>query len=250
MHNNAIIQCEQLIPEELPFEYHGDALDLKLGAGEVISIIGPDYSGKGNWLRAICGLEDQQSGSVYIKGLNTMNLDAEDWTMTRMKVAYLHEDTALLSAANGLANVLAPALYHHLDKDLKKQLLAEKALDLLEEIDPHINLNDLPAYLTKDHQFKIAVARALLLQPDVLALNNPFVHLTRDSKNKFKAFLENQVSQGLSIIMVTHDTRYALDISDKIIFTNQENLIYFDSKQAILDSDIPVVNQFINLPAN
>ena len=71
--------------------------------------------------------------------------------MTRIKVAYLHEDTALLSAANGLINVLAPALYHQLDKKLNKQLLAEKALELLEEIDPKINLDDLPAYITKEH---------------------------------------------------------------------------------------------------
>jgi len=250
MHNDPIIQCEQLIPEELPFEYHGDALDFKLCAGEVISIIGPDYSGKGNWLRAICGLEDQLSGSVYIKGLNTLKLSAKDWTMTRMKVAYLHDDIALLSAANGLSNVLAPALYHQLDKKLEKQLLAEKALEILEEIDPKINLDDLPAYITKDHQFKIAVARALLLEPEVLALNNPFAHFNPDSKHKFQAFLENQVNKGLSLIIITHDVPYALNISDKIIFANRENLIYFNSAQAILNCDIPMVNQFINLSQN
>lgn len=245
-----IIQCSQLIPEELPFDYHGDPLDFKLGAGEVISIIGPDYSGKGNWLRTICGLEDQSSGDVYIKGLNTLNLSAKDWTMTRMKVAYLHEETALLSAANGLMNVLAPALYHQIDKENNKQLLAERALELLEEIDPDINLDDLPAYLSRDHQHKIAVVRALLLEPDVLALNNPFAHFNSDSKHKFKAFLKNQVKKGLSILMVTHDIPYALRISDKIIFADRENLIFFDSAEAVLDSDVAMVNQFINLPEN
>jgi len=250
MQNNTIIKCNQLIPQELPFEYHGDALDFELGAGEVITIIGPDYSCKGNWLRAICGLEEQQSGSVHIKGVDTLNLSEKDWTITRMKVAYLHEDTALLSAANGLTNVLAPALYHHLDEGQKKQLLVEKALQLLEEIDPEINLDDLPAYLTKDHQYKIAVARALLLEPDVLALNNPFAHFNSDSKYKFQLFLKKQVEKGLSLLLVTHDTPYALSISDKIIFANRENLIYFDSVEALLNSDIAMVNQFINLPQN
>ena len=55
MQDDNVIQCSQLIPDELPFDYHGDPLDFILGAGEVISIIGPDYSGKGNWLRTICG---------------------------------------------------------------------------------------------------------------------------------------------------------------------------------------------------
>jgi len=250
MQNSNLIQCTQLIPQQLPFDYQGNALDFELGAGEVTSIIGPDYSGKGHWIRAICGLEDQSSGDVSIKGINTLNLSAKDWTMTRMKVAYLHEDTALLSAANGLSNVLAPALYHHLDKNLNKQLLAEKALDLLEEIDPEINLDDLPAYITKDHQYKIAVARALLLEPEVLALNNPFAHFNSDSKHQFQTFLEKQVKKGLSLLIVTHDIPYALKISDKIIFANQESVHYFGSRQAVLNSDMPEVIEFINRPEN
>ncbi len=247
MENSSIIQCERLIPGELPFDYQGDALDCRLAAAEVTSIIGPDYSGKGNWIRTICGLEDQSSGNVTIRGINTLNLSASDWTMTRIKVAYLHEETALLSAANGLINVLIPALYHRLGN---KQLLTEKALDLLEQIDPDINLYDLPAYLTKEHRYKIAVARALLLEPDVLALNNPFAHFNRECKQQFQAFLKKQVEQGLSLLIMTHDIPYALDISDKVIFTDQENLHYFDSKQAILNCDIPEVNNFINRPEN
>ncbi|NOQ87831.1 MAG: ATP-binding cassette domain-containing protein [Gammaproteobacteria bacterium] len=250
MQNNSIIHCEQVIPQELPFDYHGNALNFELANGEVTSIIGPDYSGKGNWIRTICGLEDQSSGNIYIKGKDTLNLSAKDWTMTRMKVAYLHEDTALLSAANGLANVLAPALYHQLDKNLKKQLLTEKALDLLEEIDPEINLDDLPAYISKEHQYKIAVARALLLEPDVLALNNPFSHFNHDEKKQFQSFLKKQVDRGLSLLLVTHDIPYALNISDKIIFADQKNVHYFDSRQAILNCDIPEVNEFINRPEN
>ena len=250
MHDAAIIKCQRLVPEELPFKYHGDALDFGIARGEVTSIIGPDYSGKGNWLRTICGLEDPLSGSVRIKGIDTMNLSEQDWTMTRRKVAYLHEYTALLSAANGLANVLIPAFYHQLDKQVEKGLLAESALELLEQIDPDINLDDLPAYISKDHQFKIAVARALLLEPEVLAFNNPFAHFNPDSKHKFQRFLINQVKQGLSLLLVTHDIGYVLDISDKIIFASRENMIYFDSPQAILDCDIPMVNRFIQQTEN
>ncbi len=250
MQSNSIINCEQLIPGDLPFDYQGKALNLKLGRGEVTSIIGPNYSGKGNWIRAICGLEDQLSGKVYINGINTLNLSEKDWTMTRMKVAYLHEDTALLSAANGLINVLAPALYHQLDKNCKEQLLAEKALELLEEIDPEINLDDLPAYITKEHQYKIAVARALLLEPDVLVLNNPFAHFNSDSKHQFQTFLKKQVERGLSLLIMTHDIPYALNISDKIIFAHKENLHYFSCREDVLHSDIPEVNEFINRPEN
>lgn len=250
MQNNSIIHCEQLIPDDLPFDYQGEALDFDLDAGEVACIIGPNYSGKGAWIRTLCGLDEQLSGSVYINGKNTLSLSAHDWKTTRMKAAYLHEDTALLSAANGLVNVLAPAIYHQLDKTQKNQLLAEKALDLLEQIDPEINLDNLPAYISKDHRYKIAVARALLLEPDVLAINNPFAHFNSDSKHIFKLFLKQQVELGLSLLIVTHDIPYALSISDKIIFADQKNLHQFDSREAMLSSGIPEINEFLNSPEN
>jgi len=140
MQNNSVIHCEKLVPQQLPFDYAGSALDFDLAAGEVSSIIGPDYSGKGNWIRTLCGLEELSPGALHIDGIDTLNLSADDWVKTRIKVAYLHEDTALLSAVNGLVNTLVPALYHQHDKKPEKQLLAEKALDLLAEIDPDIKL--------------------------------------------------------------------------------------------------------------
>ncbi|HHJ34847.1 MAG TPA: ATP-binding cassette domain-containing protein [Gammaproteobacteria bacterium] len=251
MQTDTLIQCEDLIPQALPFDYQGDALDLKINTGEVVSIIGPNYSGKGNWIRTICGLEDQLSGKVLIKGMDTLDISAREWALSRMRVAYLHEDTALLSAANALINVLAPALYHRLDRTtLDKPLLTEKARALLNDIDPDINLYDLPAYIDKDQRYKIAIARALLLEPDVLALNNPFAHFNSDSKYQFQTFLEKQNRTGLSLLFVTHDIPYALAISDKIIFTSRDNLLHFDSKQAILDCDIPVVSEFITRQGN
>ena len=242
-----IIQCQQVIPDDLTFEYQGEALDLNIAGGEVISIIGPQYSGKSLWLKTICGLQQQLFGSITIHGINTLHISAEDWSMTRIKVAYLHADTALMSAANGLDNVLAPALYHQLDKTLKNETLTEKALKLLEEIDPELNLQDLPAYISKQQRFKIAVARALLLDPDVLVMDKPFTHFDYESKRQFKRFLSNQVNNGLSLLLVSDDIQYVLNNSNRIIFVDRENLFHFESKQAILNCDIAIVNDYLRL---
>jgi len=247
MHSSSIIQCKQLIPAGLPFDYQGKALDFEVATGEIISFIGSSYAGRSHWLKTICGLQDQLSGSVHIHGVNTLNLSANDWVRTRMKVAYLHADTALLSAVNGLINVLAPALYHKLDKKDKNVVLTVKALSLLEALDPRLNLHDLPAYIPKEQRFKIAVARALLLDPDVLVINRPFVHFDNDSKIKFQEFLAGQVKNGLSVILATRDIPYALNNSDKIIYTAQENLHVFESKQEILECDIPAIKEYIKL---
>ncbi len=255
MPGNTIIHCQQVIPDDLAFEYQGKALDIDIACSEVISIIGPQYSGKSHWLKTICGLQQQLSGSITILGVNTLHLSAEDWAMTRMKVAYLHADTALMSAANGLDNVLAPALYHQLDKrlnddlenDPKNAALTEKALNLLKQIDPELELDDLPAYLSKQQRFKIAVARVLLLDPDVLVLDKPFTHFDHESKNQFKRFLVDQVNNGLSLLLLSDDVQYALNISDRIIYVDRENLLQFDSKQAILNCDKAIVSEYLRL---
>ncbi len=245
--NHHILHCQQLIAGNLPFNYPGDALELKVGSGEMISLIGPRYSGKSQWLKTICGLEDQLSGEVYIHGVNTARLNADEWVMTRMKVAYIHENTALLSAANGLANVLAPALYHQFDKYQGKAMLVEQAMDILEEIDPVLNLDDLPAYIPREHQFKITLARALLLKPDVLVLDNPFTHFDIDTKREFQRYLKHKVKLGLSVIMRTSDIPFVLKNSDTIIFTEKENLHCFDSAQALLSSANPVIQEYMAL---
>jgi ABC-type transporter Mla maintaining outer membrane lipid asymmetry ATPase subunit MlaF len=247
MTDNAIIQCRQIIPGELPYDYRGDALDLTITAGEMTSIIGPNHTDISHWLKTICGLEDQLAGSVRILGIDTLNLSARDWTMTRMKVAYVHADTALMSAANGLMNVLAPAIYHQLDKKSGRGLLTETALELLEEIDPDLDLDDLPAYITRETQFKIACARALLLQPDLLVLDDPFAHFDTDSKYQFQLFLIDRVRKGLALLIATHDIAFALKHSDRILFAEKDNLHYFASPAALSDCEIPVVNEYIRL---
>ena len=245
MPGNIIIQCQHVVPDDLAFEYQGKALDLNIAGGEVISIIGPQYSGKSHWLKTICGLQQQLSGNITIHGIDTLHLSEEDWAMTRMKVAYLHADTALMSAANGLDNVLAPALYHQLDTTLKNKALTEKALKLLKEIDPELNLQDLPAYLSRQQRFKIAVARVLLLDPDVLVLDKPFTHFDHHSKRQFQQYLVDKVNNGLSLLLLSDDVQYALNTSDRIIFVDRENLYHFNSKQAIFNCDIAIVNDYL-----
>jgi len=247
MQTNNIIQCQGLIADDLPFDYKGDALDFELSAGEVVSIIGPNDTGKSQWLRTLCGLESQRSGDLHLLGINALEISATDWANTRMKVAYVHTNTALLSAANGFINTMIPALYHRLDNLPEKDLLAERAFDLLEEIDPHLNLDDLPAYISKEQQYKIAVARALLLEPDVLALDAPFISFSNETKREFQRFLNKRVENGLSLLLVTNDIPYALNHSDKILFTETENLHQFDGKQDILNSKNPIVNEYITL---
>jgi ABC-type transporter Mla maintaining outer membrane lipid asymmetry ATPase subunit MlaF len=242
---DTLISCRNLTPTGLLTDFKGSALDFELARGELVNIIGPVFEDKSTWLKTMCGLNEQATGEVYLLGVNTHQLDHTEWAQTRMKVAYVHADTALLSAANGLMNVLAPAIYHRIDEIISKQLLAEHALDLLEEIDPELNLDDLPAYISEDQRFKIAVARALMLDPDVLVLDNPFINFDRNIRKDFQNYLNSKIKQGLSILMVTQDIRYALNHSDRIIYVDHENLHIFDSVADLRHSDIAAITRYL-----
>lgn len=245
MPTNTLISCRNLTPTGLLNDFRGNALDFQLAAGELVNIIGPVYEDKSIWLKTMCGLNEQASGEVELLGVNTHQLSHTDWAQTRMKVAYVHADTALLSAANGLMNVLAPAIYHRIDQLVSKQLLAERALQLLEEIDPELNLDDLPAYISEDQRFKIAVARALMLEPDVLVLDNPFLNFDRNVRKDLQNYLNGKIRQGLSILMVTQDIRYALSHSDRIIYVDDDNLQIFDSVSGLRHSDIAAICHYL-----
>ena len=112
MNNSPIIQCDNAVAHIEGFKYEGDPLNFNAYAGEIINVIGPDYSGKSAWIKMISGKEKTSSGNVSIFGKNLHSYNRADWVYLRTQAAYVETDAALLSAANSLQNVMIPALYH------------------------------------------------------------------------------------------------------------------------------------------
>ena len=139
---------------------------------------------------------------------------------------------------------MLPAIYHDIGttSDIK-----HRALALLEEIDVKCDITLLPAYLRKDQRFRIAVARALILNPKALLLDNPFAPFDLTATNRFKRFLLNRVKTGnLLVIMVTHDIKFALKHSDQIIFMAENRIYQFNHKNDIHSCDIPEVREYLD----
>lgn len=241
---SSLIHCEQIIAQTHVGDYNGNALDFTAHAGTVISIIGPGHTGKSDWLQTISGIVQPVSGSLSLLGKDTATFEQLDWVRARTQLAYVQSDTTILSAANALQNIMLPAIYHDLGNapDIKN-----KAMNLLEEIDVKCDLKLLPAYLRKDQCFRIAIARALILDPKALLLDNPFAPLDLTAANRFKRFLLNRVkTDNLLIIMVTHDINFALKHSDQIIFMADNQIYQFNETDDIHSCDIPEVRDYLS----
>lgn len=243
MSNEILISCQQLKPRSPLFDYTGNGLDLDIQAGEIISIIGPDYTGKSDWLRTIAGIVQQQSGTLNLLGKNTTTYNKADWVHARKNLAYVKSDTAILSAANALQNVMLPARYHD---TVASEQLAERAHKLLDAVGVN-NLTNLPSYLRKDQCFKIAIARALILQPRALILDNPFMLLHAIDTETFQRFLLDQAIQcQMALIMVTHDVNFAIAHSNQIAFVLQNEILLFDKTNRIQRSENTTVQDYLN----
>ncbi|MDH3343511.1 MAG: ATP-binding cassette domain-containing protein [Gammaproteobacteria bacterium] len=245
MKNTALIHCERLVVDRDEGGKPDDQLDLTAHAGSVISIIGPDYDSKANWLKTIVGVLRAESGRLFLAGKETTQFEKRDWVRIRTQFAYVHTETNILSAANALQNLMLPVMYH---KTSEADAAKIKAQQLLTEIDAGNNLQLLPAHLKKEQRYKIAVARALMLEPQALLLDSPFTALDLSSINQFKQFLLGKVrDNNLLLILATHDIKFALQHSDQIIYVSEQQMLQFDKDHRIQDCKLPEVCDYLTL---
>ena len=243
LRNDMLIQAEQLTPALTAFEYEGNALDIAIRRGEIVSLIGPDYSGKSDWLRTLTGVNTPRSGVLHLLGKTVDSFTRADWVETRKQLAYVKSDNTILSAANALQNVMLPASYHHV---ADSKTLRTRATRLLTELGI-FDLISLPAFLRKDQRFRIAIARALILQPAALALDNPFVMLDAIAAETLQHYLIRRVQeQNMALLILTHNIEFALKVSDQILFITPSEVLRFDRQHRIQDCDKPFVQNFIN----
>lgn len=243
MENTALIRCEQLTVDNELNENANRVLNLSAKAGEIICLIGPDHENKSDWLQTIAGILEAESGQLFLSGRNTLQFDKEDWVKARSQFGYVRTDTAILSAANAMQNLMLPVMYH---KTGQMEELRAKAQQLLLDIEAGDNLEQLPAHIKKEQRYKIAVARALMLRPQALFLDSPFTALDQSSINQFKQFLLNKVrNDHLLLILATHNTKFALQYSDQIIYVSEQQLLQFDKSHRIENCDIQEVHDYL-----
>ena len=245
MNKPILINCEQITPSYEDGESALQPLNLTACSGDIISIIGPDHELTSCYLKTIAGILDAQSGQLLITSQNTLNFERDDWIETRKQFAYVHANTAVLSAANALQNLMLPAMYHKLGD---AAAFRDKAEQLLKAIQAGENLERLPAYLTKEQRYKIAVARALMLSPKALLLDDSFSSLELTAIADFQQFLLQLTEQdNLLLLLTTHDKNFALKHSSQIIYASENKILVFDSKAAIENCAEPEVRHYLSL---
>ena len=189
-------------------------IDLTIGEGEIVAIIGPSGAGKTTLLQIIGTLDAPDSGKLYINGTETVRLSEEKLAAFRNRnIGFVFQFHQLLPEFTALENVMIPALIAR-----EKPAVAEKrAKEILDFMNLTDRMSHKPNELSGGEKQRVAVARALINNPSVILADEPSGSL--DTKNKeelHKLFFDLRSQMHQTFVIVTHDEQLATD-TDRVI---------------------------------
>ena len=185
-------------------------VNLELGKGEVVCVIGESGCGKTTILNAIQGLLNLNAGKILFNGQKILEpkevlVPGQDGISTVFQDFQVQEH---LTVQNNLFHEV-----NHLSVTQQKKIVSEsiKVCQLLEV------RNKFPAEISGGQRQKLALAKSLIANPELILLDEPFSHLDNISKSSFKEIITSLKAKGMSFVYVTHDVNDAVMYSDRVI---------------------------------
>jgi len=195
-------------------------IKLDVEEGEVVTIVGRSGSGKSTLLRTLNGLESIDDGVIEVDGatLEVDRADAAALRALRLKVGMVFQQFNLFPHLSAGQNVmLAPQVV----KGTTKAECEEIARRMLERVGLAEKFDAFPDQLSGGQQQRVAIARALAMSPKVLLCDEITSALDPELVNEVLGVVRQLASEGMTLIMVTHEMRFAREVSDKLVFMHE-----------------------------
>lgn len=189
-------------------------IDLQVDKGEVLSVIGASGSGKSTMLRCINLLETPTRGEILYHGKNIQDSDFQI-SRYRAKVGMVFQSFNLFNNMTALENCITGQV-----SVLKKSRTEahETAMRYLEKVGMAPFINAKPAQLSGGQKQRVAIARALAMEPEVLLFDEPTSALDPQMVGEVLEVMRALASEGLTMIVVTHEMAFARDVSTHVVF--------------------------------
>jgi len=203
-------------------------IDLTIGEGEVVVIIGPSGSGKSTLCRTINRLETFESGTIRIDGVALPD-EGKELAQLRADVGMVFQSFNLFAHKTIRENVtLGPIRVRRLGV----QRANERADELLERVGITDQADKYPAQLSGGQQQRVAIARALAMEPKVMLFDEPTSALDPEMINEVLDVMTGLAKDGMTMVVVTHEMGFARRAANRVVFMSEGRIVEENTPQA------------------
>jgi glutamate transport system ATP-binding protein len=208
-------------------------VDLDVGRGEVVVVIGPSGSGKSTLCRCINRLERFQSGTITIDG-KTLPEEGKALAALRADVGMVFQSFNLFAHKTIVENVMLGPIKV---RKVSKEKARAQAIGLLERVGIGAKADQFPAELSGGQQQRAAIARALAMEPKVMLFDEPTSALDPEMVNEVLDVMLELAAQGMTMVVVTHEMGFARSAAHRVAFMDAGQIV-----------EIAPPNQFFDAP--
>lgn len=198
-----------------------NGINLSVQKGEVIVIIGPSGCGKSTLLRCINGLESTQGGKIYLENIQ-INTPKTKWSKIRAEIGMVFQSYDLFPHLSVIDNILLSPL--KVQKRQKDEALSQ-AKSLLKRVGLESKINASPQGLSGGQKQRVAIVRALCMNPKIMLFDEITASLDPEMVKEVLDVILELASDGMTMLIVTHEMRFAQKVADRIIFIDSGNII-------------------------
>jgi len=208
-------------------------IDLEVEKGKVVVVIGPSGSGKTTMLRCLNVLEIPTKGVISIEGQSldfSKNILKKNIASFRRLTGMVFQGYNLFPHKTALENVMeGPVIVKGENKDAARK----KAQALLEKVGLGEKQDYYPAQLSGGQQQRVGIARALAMEPEVMLFDEPTSALDPELVGEVLKVMKDLAREGMTMIVVTHEMRFAREAADEVIFMDQGIIVERDKPNEI-----------------
>ncbi|MFP4078797.1 MAG: amino acid ABC transporter ATP-binding protein [Bacillota bacterium] len=222
-----------------------DDVTLSLKKGEVLSIIGPSGSGKTSLLRMVANLETIDEGRILlddepITWANTVS-------RTHPRIGFVFQNFNLFLNLNVMDNITLGLIH---TKGYSKKEAEDKALELLRQFSLESKKDRYVSDLSGGEKQRIAIIRALALDPEILLFDEPTSALDPENVKEVQDAIKLLTDRSITIVLVTHEVRFAQQVADRLAFMDEGRLIIEGPTESVLKKQPERLRNFLNALAH